>query len=304
MNEALKAQKILDALATLKNKMTETSALRSAISSRFDNELRRLHKEKEQEKELGMEHIPRSAHNMIYHDLRTGQATSFGAKRLFLDDEIRSAHIHKNRHYQWVLAEAYEAFEDFLEHIYAGVGYVDVDFWPKSDLGDIQFPELSSKDFSWFLNRVALKKNKPNSILACFRNRLKELRAIETKNQLDCHVGFELCLISKLRHLIVHNSGLVKNKDEVIARTLNASAVNEKDKEMLTAKANQFFSKLKDSKETHVFLLGHTDPTFSIFSIYNLSDLLGLMMNYAQILTELVFKQLHEKGLITQSYHT
>ncbi|WP_202368174.1 hypothetical protein [Pseudomonas sp. MWU318] len=301
MNEPFKAQKILDALAAFKHKMTETSALRSSISSRFDSELRRLQEEKKHEQESGMEDIPRSVHHMIYHDLRNGRATTYGAKRLFLDDEIRSAHIHKNRHYQWVLAEAYEAFEDFLEHLYAGIGYVDIDFWPKSDFGNIDLSDLSTKDFSWFLTQVALKKNKPNSILSCFRNRFKELREIETKNHLDCHVGFELCLISKLRHLIVHNSGLAKNKDEVIARTLKASAINEKDKEMLTAKANKFFSNLKDSKETHVFLLGHTDPTHRIFSTYNLSDLLGLMMNYAQILTEIVFKQLHEKGLITQS---
>ncbi|MFJ7007940.1 hypothetical protein [Pseudomonas putida] len=160
MKEPDKAQKILDALDALKSRMTEASALRSAISARFDHELRTLKAEKEREKEFGMEDIPRSVHHMIYHDLRTGHAKSYGAKRFLLDDQIRSAHIHKNRHYQWVLAEAYEAFEDFLEHLYAGIGYVDFDFWPRTDYKNTHYSDLPTKDFEWFLNQVALKKKK------------------------------------------------------------------------------------------------------------------------------------------------
>ncbi|MNJ41806.1 hypothetical protein D3C77_367460 [compost metagenome] len=297
MNEPQKAQKILDALEALKNRMTEASALRSAISSRFDSELRTLQEEKKREQELGIKDIPRSVHNMIYHDLRTGHAKVYGAKRLFLDDLVRSAHIHKNRHYQWVLAEAYEAFEDFLEHIYAGMGYVDFDFWPMSDFGNIRFSDLPTKDFTWFLSQASLKKNKPNSILNCFGNTLKELKDIELRNQLDCHARFELCLISKLRHLIVHNSGLAKNKDEVIERTLKEAAINEKSKAILSAKANRFFKKLKNTDEIHVFLLGHTDPIHGLFSTHNLTDLLGFMMSYAQVLTEISLKHLYEKGL-------
>lgn len=298
MKEPEKAQKILDALDALKNRMTEASALRSAISSRFDSELRKLKEEKEREKELGMEDIPRSVHHMIYHDLRTGHAKTYGAKRLFLDDQIRSAHIHKNRHYQWVLAEAYEGFEDFLENLYAGMGYVDYDFWPVSDYKNTHRSDLPTKDFDWFLSQVAIKKSKPNSILACFRNKFDELRKIETKNKLDYHVGFDLCLISKLRHLIVHNSGVVKNKEKVIERIFRDCGINDRDKPALSLKANKFFSKLKSSEETHVFLLGHTDPTYGIFSTFNLSDLLSLMMSHAQILAELSLKHLYNNNLL------
>ncbi|KPB49641.1 hypothetical protein [Pseudomonas coronafaciens] len=299
MSDPLKSQKILDALEALKNCLTEASSLRSTINSRFDSELRVLQDEKERGPALDAEKIPRSIQNMFYHDLKTGNATPYGTKHLFLDDHIRLAHIHKNRHYQWVLAEAYEAFEDFLEHIYAGLGYVDFDFWPMSDFGNTRYPDLSTKGFAWFLNQAVLKKNKPNSILTCFRNTFKELRDIEQKNKLDLHAGFEICLIAKLRHLIVHNSGLAKNKDEVIDKTLREAGINGKSKEILTARANNFFNKLKNTEDTHVYLLGHPIPHFGFMSIHNLDNFLGFMMSYAQILTEISFRHLYDKGLIS-----
>lgn len=298
MNDPLKSQKILDALEALRSSLALASSLRGAINGRFDSELRALQAEKSREREPDAEPIPRSIQNMFYYDLRTGIATLYGAKHFFLDDQIRLAQIHKNRHYQWVLAEAYEAFEDFLEHIYAGLAYVDFDFWPMSEFGNTRYPELSTKDFSWFLHQAGLKKNKPNSILSCFRTTFKELREVELKNKLDLHAGFEICLIAKLRHLIVHNSGLAKNKDEVIEKTLREAGISERSKQTLTARANIFFNKLTNTEETHVYLLGHTLPGFNFMSIHNLENFLGFMMSYAQILAEISLRHLHSKNLI------
>ncbi|GLO05672.1 hypothetical protein [Pseudomonas putida] len=302
MSQPLKAQKILDALAQFKQRMVEASTLRAATSDRLQTELRALKTEKEREHEYNdeLKELPRSIYNMVYHDLRTGRAEVYGSKRSFLDDQIASAHLHTNRHYQWVLAEAYEAFEDFLENLYAGMGYMDADFWPMTDFGNIRMSELPNKDYEWFNAQVKQKKNKPGSILNIFRASFKELRELETKNKLNCHAGFELILISKLRHLIVHNSGKAENKDEVIKRMLSEAGISEKYKDALTARANLFFRKLKGADEIHVYLLGHSDPQHPVISAYNLTDFLGFMVSYAQIITEHSMAHLYLKGLIDQ----
>lgn len=108
-----KAQKVLDALNAYKNKMIDASQLRRAINQRFSSELRALRAEKDRVDSFESEELPRSMNNMFYYSLRTGNATAYGAKHLFLSDQISAAHLHRNRHYQWVLAEAYEGFEDF-----------------------------------------------------------------------------------------------------------------------------------------------------------------------------------------------
>lgn len=296
-----KAQKVLDALNAYKNKMIEVSQLRRAINQRFNSELRTLRDEKDRVEKLEGEELPRSMNNMFYYSLRTGNATAYGAKHLFLDDQISAAHLHRNRHYQWVLAEAYEGFEDFLESIYAAVGFADPDFWVSSEFKPAWNVDPATQNYEWHVEQVKNKKNKPRSILTSFRNAFKELRDIEVNNKCAVHAPFEISLISKLRHLIVHNAGRVESKDEVIRRALTEAAVNDKDKDALTARAGMFFNRLKDGKEEIVFLVGHEIPHFGFMSIYNLEDLLGFLVSYAQELTEICMKKLYEKGLINSS---
>lgn len=304
MSQISKAEAVLDALSTFKKKMVEASLLSRASAQRFDSELRALKEEKERGCQHDIEGLPRSVNNMIYHDLRSGTATVYGTKHLFLDDQVTAAHLHKNRHYQWVLVEAYEAFENFLENIYASMGCADISFWPMSDFGNIKIPDIATKDIEWFLKQVKQKKNKPNSILNNFRSSFLDLRDVEVNNKCNVHVVFELILISKLRHLIVHNSGRVANKEEVVRRMLTDAAINDKHKEQLAARADKFFKKTKDTQEVHVYLLGHTDPDYPIFSTHNLGDLMGFLVGYAQVLTELSIAHLYEKGLIANTTDT
>ncbi len=298
MNETLKAQVILDALNTFKKKMVDAGQLRSAINQSFDIQLRNLREAKEQEKQYELEALPRSVDNMFYYDLKSGHAVMYGSKRLFLDQQVTAAHLHKNRQYQWVLVDSYEAFEDFLEHIYAAMGWIDLDFWPMSDYRNVQTPEIPAKPFEWYQTQLKQKKNKPGSILNVFRTKFQELKKIETDNECNLHAVFELTLISKLRHLVVHTSGKVENKEEVVKRMLNEAAINDKHKESLTARANFFFNNLRDLQDVHVYLLGHTNPDLPFCSTHNLSDLMGFLVSYAQLITEISIGHLHQKGLI------
>jgi len=94
-----------------------------------------------------------SSHNAMYfYDARTGTARMYGHKVSSIEDRYLSVILHKNKQYQWLIAEAYEEFEDFLERVYAFLGYTDSNFWPMSDFGRISLSELSGKDFDWHLD--------------------------------------------------------------------------------------------------------------------------------------------------------
>lgn len=67
---------------------------------------------------------------------------------------------------------------------------------------------------------------------------------------------FELVMISKLRHLIVHNAGRADDKEEFVRRMLSGAAINTKDKEVLAARAEKFSEQLKGPKTSTFFCLG------------------------------------------------
>jgi hypothetical protein len=294
-----KTQTVLDALDSFKKKMIEANQLKYAISQRFLSELRALKEQKERGDMPGLEGLPRSAHNMFYHDLRDGTAKFYGAKRVFIDDEISAAHLHKNRHYQWVLAEAYEDFERFITDLYAAIGYVDPDFWPVSDFGNIRLGEIIDRDINWFVAQAMKKRDKPNGILNSLRSAFPNLRKVEVDNKLGVHAVFELVMISKLRHLIVHNSGRVDNKAGVVTKILAESAINAKDKEVMSGRAGRFFNVVKASQETHVFLLERGIPDLPIATEDNLAVLLSFLVAYAQLLTEEALRYFYDKGLVS-----
>lgn len=180
MNQTNKIQTVLDTLDIFKMKMTEANQLRNAISQRFDSVLRAHREEKEHGERPGLDGIPRSAQNMFYRDLISGEAKIYGAKQL-LDDQIAAAYMHKNRHFQWVLAEAYENFEGFLTRLYAAIEYVDQNFWPISDFGNVRISDIGSKHFEWFLKQAKTKKNKSESILTVLRGSFQNLKKNRAK---------------------------------------------------------------------------------------------------------------------------
>lgn len=73
--------------------------------------------------------ISLSAHNLSFRIAKDNLPYFFGYKESSLEDEKTAVVLSKNKQYQWLLAEAYEAFEDFIEYAYAYAGYTDKNFW-------------------------------------------------------------------------------------------------------------------------------------------------------------------------------
>ncbi|MFT7293014.1 MAG: hypothetical protein ACI87Q_000860 [Pseudohongiellaceae bacterium] len=207
-------------------RMSEIELLHRSTKELANRELRKINeyagsiKDNDELKELSSSH-----HNMKFNDVKTGNSRFYDQTKLSLEDRYLHVLLHKNKQYQWLLAEAYEEFEDFLENVYAFYGYVNNTFWPLKDYGSITLSELSTKDFDWHAKQAKNKKDAPKSILNKFRSQFPELVKIEKNNALKTNLALAITLIEKLRHIIVHKGGKVDSKEEFIKLVAQESGV-------------------------------------------------------------------------------
>ena len=128
----------------------------------------------------------------------------------------------KNRQYGWLLVEAYEEFEDFLERIYAWLGKHDWQAWRLGEFGNVRHAELSLQPFSWYLEAVKRKfAQDPKAILARLRELYPRLAEIEERAKpLERNLRLRVELIANLRHKIVHARGTVSDRDGFVEHVL------------------------------------------------------------------------------------
>jgi hypothetical protein len=209
----------------LSEKMTELQLFQRTIQKMAEEELKTLnkyYKSLEDKPEL----LELSGHRMLFYDAKTGEARTFGRRKISVEDRMKAVVFHKNKQYQWLLAEAYEAFEDYVEDVYAYAGLLDSNLWPLRDFGNISLSELSNKDFSWFRSQVdAIKKDKHQHILNQFRKDFSDIDNIEIINKFKINLKLAIILIEQLRHRIVHVSGIVGDKDKFIELVLNKAGL-------------------------------------------------------------------------------
>lgn len=182
-----------------------------------------------------------SYNNMYFYAARDGEAKLYAHKKSSVEDRIESVYLHKNKQYQWLLAEIYEVYEDFLEEIYAYIGSKDNSLWPLIDFGNVRLSDLKNKDFEYYLTQAKKKDDIPHSILNIIRQSFPDYYKLETDNKLNKNIRLLIVLVEKLRHIIVHCGGVVKDKKEFI--------------ELVIRKAG-FFNDGKYKKEYYDFIEG------------------------------------------------
>lgn len=269
-------------------RMADIELAQRATKDIAKTELRELFQMSEQAKKFREGESPVSFHNMAFRDPRTGHRVVYFQKDLDLDARKFSVLIRKNRQYQWLLAEAWEEFEDYIHRLYAYCGKENADFWPLSDFGSITFSELKGKSFSWYVEQSKKKKGAPHSILVRFRETFPGLHAVEIKNSFDINLGVAISLIEKLRHLIVHNAGKAFNKRRFIETVAKQAGVvnNGKVAETVEQFVNQFFG--VDEHENLVALLEirtHPELPFESY-VCRFGLLTNCLMAYGLLLSE------------------
>ncbi|QSV17304.1 hypothetical protein [Photobacterium ganghwense] len=158
-----------------------------------------------------------SHHSMRFTSPIDGESITFGRMSVNIDESIKHTLYQKNKQYLWLLVEAYEYYEDFLEELYACVGYSNSELWPLSDFGKIYHSDLVGKDYSFYLDKARSQKN-TKEILKYFRSKIPDLKNIERNNENGTNFLYLVSLISKLRHIIVHNGGVINDLGVIIDR--------------------------------------------------------------------------------------
>lgn len=195
---------------------------RKLIEDAVRREVARLHEQEHIRSELSMPaHEPFSTQNMSFKSATSGELRFYGfassTARALIEAQIAVV----NRQYQWLLVDAYELFEDYLEGIYASMAVTDKSSWPLRDFGEATIDELPGKNFDWYLEKSRNKKEVPYSILNRIRLKHPALGHVERANHLNVHLLVAVALIEQMRHHIVHTRGVVSKPDDFYAKVLN-----------------------------------------------------------------------------------
>ncbi|WP_095063707.1 hypothetical protein [Pseudomonas sp. Irchel s3f19] len=147
-----------------------------------------------------------------YSSPSTSEEVTVKTKTYKLDDQIELNTLHKLKTYQWLLADAYEAFEDFIETVYADCGVRGSSLWVR--------PEDWKHDGSTKLSDYIKPRQKGSSTpyiqLNAFRKNSEHFRTHEAKD--GCNYRVVFVLIEKFRHMIVHEGGYCTNFESLMKK--------------------------------------------------------------------------------------
>jgi hypothetical protein len=212
-----------------------------------------------------LKNSPESFHNMSFINARTGETKFYNFKKLSIEKRYLHVLLHKNKQYKWLLVEAYEEFNDYLENICAYYEGINEAF------------EKAKKG-----------KDTPKSILERFRIHFPRLQAVESKNKLQVNLYLAITLIAELRHVIVHEGGIVSSKKDFIKKTTMKCDLynNGNISQNYINFINQFFGK-NDYKNLITLLeIKIKNEIIYDINIYPFDVLIDYLMSYAYLIYE------------------
>jgi hypothetical protein len=178
--------RIEEAFEVYSSKVAGAHIYRHAIKSAADQEVQQLHKQLKTQRDSGIpDSFQVSGQNMSFRTAEAGTHHFYAFHDATIQQLIDSLVDRTNRQYQWLLVDTYELFEDYLEHAYACMGYLDNGTWPLRDYGSTHLPELGAKDYQYFLLQSRKKKDRPYSIINQLRLKLPYVKRFELTNSLE-----------------------------------------------------------------------------------------------------------------------
>lgn len=280
-----------------KERVVHVSFTQSFTKSVSKAAMDRLSKEYETARNQDRESSPSRMTNMICKDLLRNQEIVIGFKDSSYAEHLQILQLQHNRQYQWLLAEAYEAFEDFLKRLYAYCGYVDKGFWKDENFKGIAAEEITRLELDWFIKKA---KPKPlEEMLKQINSRipsLPQILAIRRRDDpLNIDYEFTAILISKLRHKIVHAHGYANKQKFIESRLKECPLANilGPEKQSYIDVMNSLFG--NGQLENLIALLELHDPRQPMMFVDRLGDLLARLTSYAMLLHGLVKNQLAGK---------
>ena len=214
----------------------------------------------------------------------TGSTLEIGNSAIDLEEKIRLCNTLKNKQYQWVITEAYELLEDYIEAIYVYIVCVRNDLWSSSDFGKVEDDEIGKREVYYRLLKA--KSNPSKKITKIFRNKIPGFKEIETNNKIGKNYRFNIKLIELLRHTIVHNSGRFNDTEKFINKVLDESEINGKKRVIGERAVRSYITKVQE--EDIVMLLERPSEILGSFGGYfnRAKFLLSDILEYSLIIKE------------------
>lgn len=133
-----------------------------------------------------------------YQSPSTGKDLLAEPVPLMLDDQLELNSLQQLKTYHWLLVEAYEAFEDFLENAYAFCGVKGISIWEQ--------PNKWAHEGSSELKHYKTKR-KPYGQLEAFRDASEHFARFEVNGPTKRNFKIVFVMMERLRHVIVHSGG-------------------------------------------------------------------------------------------------
>lgn len=204
----------------------------------------------------------------------TGIIQPYSVNKTSIAERVNQLHLFKNRQYQWLLAEAYELFEDFILSIYDIAGNSDI----KLRLAKDKANELDKKEL----------KKKVHQIMNHFRLELPELKAIEHENKIQKNLRLYINIIEKFRHIVVHKNGRTENSELVIEQILKSSCLFSDNQRAPEARA--IVGSYIGTGDIDGLLVLVEKPIFEVggvsMHVNRHEDLVNVLLSYALVLSQ------------------
>ena len=229
--------------------------------------------------------------NMLFRSLSDGDYVCY-ATRSRSGEQIRDDMVvYLNKQNQWILAEAYELFKDFIDAVYAVGEELQPGLWKPCQLSRIANPSLSKPTFQSLLDAAsdANATGDCSTKLNRFRLTFPTLRLAELASPLASDPKLMIVLIELLRHVIVHNGGRVKSKDSFISRLQRKTGTlnNGVPSQSLVADVESYLGE-RDGL-THVVLLDGRPSDLPFGYTSRIGQLTNILLAYAGFIhTELL----------------
>ncbi|MEN4749726.1 hypothetical protein ABEH28_08130 [Pseudomonas sp. Ps21-P2] len=190
----------LDRLASKLSQLNQHKSQANKIYAEHHKAIQEFH---DQLPEWALEFQYGMEHPFHFRCPSTGEDLTHNAPALSLEDRLELNLLQKLKTYQWLLVEAYEAFEDFVERAYAYCGLAGIGIWKRP----VDWKHEGSHDIQRYHQLPTRKDRKPYAQLREFRRASKHFEHFESENPTGANYRVILVLVEKLRHYIVHNGG-------------------------------------------------------------------------------------------------
>jgi hypothetical protein len=268
--------------------MTQISLYQRAVKAQTALELKELIEQKEITTARSTLSGARSVNRMHFYSALTGELAAFGGSIQTTDQCIQAAITHKNKQYQWLLAEAYEAFDKYLTHSYVFIGMEQFNVWPLSDYGNNRLSDLASMGWNGRLDLIKNKQSKTNHILTQLRKCYPEFARAETINALKINFRTFIVMCQKFRHHIVHDGGYINDQDNLVKKILDEASINGRTRETEELFIRSYIGQ-SDGLTVVNLLEVESDATLlmGLGAHYDICDqLLRLLVSYAHLIKE------------------